>query len=203
MENQVVYEIALAILVVLFGMAPLLLPRVDDRLGPGASYGNAWKRLAALQGLAYEPGKGFLAGRVEGIYRGRLLTLSLSPNDRFSAQVRTYFRLSLRQPLTGSLLVRDRRLLGRLVVWLRQALRRAPADAVELRFETRSDPEQFSRRLLASPALRRKLLQAGPLLMELEGGQLCLSQRGIVADRENVMFLFDLLNDSARLLERD
>jgi hypothetical protein len=200
MDKQIFIEVALAVLLVMFGVAPWVLPRIDERTRPGAGYHKAWSHLAARAGLVFERGTEFASGRVLGTYRGRTLSLSLEAGGRLTARLRTHIRMSLRQPLAGWLSAWRLGPAG----WLWQRLaRRSDGRGAPLRFALRSEPPHLAERLLMSPALCRKLAQAGPMRLQAHGSLLTLQHDGAVMDVEYLLFLFDLLNDIARLVERD
>jgi hypothetical protein len=202
MDRQLLLELALAFLLVMFGAAPWVLPRFDDRTRPGAGYQRAWTRVAARAGLSFDAGTGFAGARVTGHYRSRSLALSLLPVRSKLASPHTSMRMGLRQPVDGSLTIAAVGRAARLRRRLASRTGHAAPDTARLRFDVASTPGLLAERLLASPALRRKLSQAGPLRLELQGSHLVLTQPVVLLDAEYIVFLFDLMNDVARLIEQ-
>jgi hypothetical protein len=74
------------------------------------------------------------------------------------------------------------------------------ADDFLARYQVTAEPQWLGRVVLASASLKRKLLQA-PVQIELVPDGLRLLVPGIVDDPEQLAFLFDLLSETARVLE--
>ncbi|MCC7359700.1 MAG: hypothetical protein IT317_09495 [Anaerolineales bacterium] len=180
----------LALLIVVGG--PLLYRAWHQRQLNSPAYQRAWQWLAARTGLTYEPGPYSASPRLVGAYRGRALTLNLSANAGRLSRTFTRLHLALRHPVPGRLSLARRG--GLAALWPR------PADDFPGRYRVVAEPQTLGQAVLASASLKRKLLQA-QVRIELDPDGLRLLAPGLLADPEYLAFLFDLLSETARLLE--
>lgn len=169
----------------------------------GQQRNTAWQELAARNGLQFEPGSMLSYPSVSGRYRGRNLLLKNIRRTRGKQRSRTYTRLTL--SLDNRANVRfglyDQDAFSGLFTALGAQDVRTGDETVDRRFVIKSQPEEFARRLFASPGLRERLLQVRPMNLTLQGNELTFEQQDVLSDADQLQFLFDLLADVADKVE--
>ena len=180
----------LALLIV--GGGPQLYRAWHQRRHNALAYQRAWHWLAARTGLTFEAGQAAARPRLVGLYRGRALTLNLYLDDGHPARTFTRLHLALRHPVPGRLSLARRG--GLAALWAR------PAGSFLAHYQVAAEPPGLARPVLTSASLTRKLLEVH-VQIELGADGLRLLVPGIQEDPEHLAYLFDLLSETARLLE--
>lgn len=166
---------------------------------------RTWPELAALTGLSYKPPSGSWSNRsqphVTGTYCDRYLKLDLvkvahGVVDDGIALYRTRVVLSINSKLHSSLSLQRR--------WLfwSSGGNQLGDEAFDRYFTIENRPQDFAIRVLASPGLRQRLMEAKTLNLKLSDLGLSLEKAGVENNIDRLRLLFDLVCDLANAAEQ-
>ncbi|MFZ5878303.1 MAG: hypothetical protein ACOY0R_02925 [Chloroflexota bacterium] len=170
-------------------------------------HAEAWRKAAQRAGLAFHP-PGWILGRptLDGDWHGRavrIYTITRGGGGRTGSSS-TYMRIEMaaRPPGNASLSISERNFFSQ----LGRAGAEIPLGDAEFdaRFVTRGHPTAFVRGVLSARELRRLLLQARYVNIEMMGeAMLRYQQLNVETDAETLLFLLALLFDLAEAVERE